>query len=89
MPLAADWMVADAEAVRGWRLEAAAGRPDALAALARAGVRGPDREDHPVLVAPEGLVWVPGVRRLGVGWVDSVTRRYLVVRGRSERKWQR
>lgn len=89
MPLAADWMVADAEAVSGWRLEAAVGRPDALEALARAGVRGPDREDHPVLVAPEGLVWVPGVRRLGVGWVDSATRRYLVVRGRSERRWQR
>jgi tRNA(Ile)-lysidine synthase len=88
MPLAAGWMVADADRLGTLRVEAAAAHPSALELLAGAGVREPDRQGHPVVVAPEGLVWIPGVRRIGIGWADATTRRYLVVRSGTERRWQ-
>lgn len=89
LPLSAGWMVADAEAVGPLRVEPARHHPEALRLLADGGVRAPDRDPHPVMVAAEGLVWVPGVRRLPIGWADPATARYLVVRIRTERKWQR
>lgn len=88
MPLAAGWMVADAERVGRLRIEPAAPYPAALEVLAAAGVRAPDREVHPVVVATAGPVWVPEVRRLPIGWADPSTRRYLVVRARTERRWR-
>lgn len=89
LPLSAGWMVADAEVVGPLRVEPAAHHPDALRLLADGGVRAPDREGHPVVVTSEGVVWIPGVRRVGIGWVDPATARYLVVRSRTERTWQR
>ncbi len=89
MPLAAGWMVADADRVGELRVEAAADHPGVSGDLAGAGVTAGDRPLHPVVVGREGPVWIPGVRRLGSGWVDTSTERYLVVRIRSERTWQR
>lgn len=89
LPLSAGWMVADAQAVGSLRVESAARHPDALRLLADGGVRAPDRDDHPVVVASQEIVWIPGVRRVGIGWVEPATARYLVVRSRTERIWQR
>jgi tRNA(Ile)-lysidine synthase len=89
MPLGASWMVADADTVGDLRVESAHLHPDLSPHLAAAGVAAPDRLIHPVVVGEDGPVWVPYVRRLGSGWVDGATGRYLVVRTRSKRKWQR
>lgn len=89
MPIGAGWMVADADAVGPLQVEASARHPEVLAALASAGVRKPDRPHHPVVVAADGPVWIPGIRRLGIGWADAATRRYLVIRSWTERRWRR
>lgn len=87
MPLSAAWMVADADTVGD--LQVVPARDDYDDVLHKAGVPARDRPSHPVVVSPAGAVWVPGVRRLGVGWVEPATRRYLVVVSGTERRWQR
>ncbi|MFZ0493373.1 MAG: tRNA lysidine(34) synthetase TilS [Acidimicrobiia bacterium] len=47
--------------------------------LAEAGVPAWQRDRWPVVVAEEHVVWVPGVRRADVGWIDASTTRYLWV----------
>ena len=89
MPLGAAWMVADADTVGDLRVEAARLHPGLESLLADAGVAAAERAAHPVVVGGGGPVWVPAVRRLGSGWVDGATRRYLVLRTRPERIWQR
>ncbi len=86
MPLSSGWMVADAERVGPLRVEAAALHPEAVRLLPEA---AGDPGHHPVVVAASGPVWIPGVARLGLGWVDSATDRYLVLRTRIDRTWQR
>lgn len=89
MPLGAAWMVADADTVGDLSVEPGHLHPELTPLLAAAGVAATDRPAHPVVVGEAGPVWVPYVRRLGSGWVDGATGRYLVVRTRSKRKWQR
>lgn len=89
MPLGAAWMVADADTVGDLRVEAARLHPGLESVLGDAGVMAAERPAHPVVVGEAGPVWVPNVRRLGSGWVDGATRRYLVLRTRPERIWQR
>lgn len=89
MPLGAEWMVADRDAVGALSVEPARRHRSALEYLAGAGVPVEDRPHHPVLVGVDGPVWIPYVRRLGSGWADDRTDRYLVVRTRVERTWQR
>lgn len=84
MPLAASWMVADAEASSRWTVEPAHLHAPAMHHLAEASVPAEDRADHPILVADGDPVWIPLVRRLGFGWADAATERYLVVRTRSD-----
>lgn len=89
MPLGAAWMVADADIVG--RLRVGPGSDDHRVAglLADAGVPAEDRPVHPVVMSDRGAVWLPMVRRLDVGWADSSTERYLVVRSRPSRKCHR
>lgn len=89
MPLGAAWMVADADVMVQPQVEPAGEHPAVHELLTVAGVAAADRPGYPVLVADGQVVWVPFVRRLGAGWVDGKTRRYLVVRTRTERTWQR
>ena len=42
------------------------------------------RSSWPLVVASGNVVWVPGVRRAGLGWVSTTTRRYLWVRATVE-----
>ena len=89
MPLAAHWMVADADAVGTLRVEPASRYPEVNDLLSRVGVPAEDRPSHPVVVGETGPVWVPAVRRLGPGWVAGTTQRYLVARSRVDRSWLR
>lgn len=89
MPLAASWMVADAAASARWTMEPAHLHAPALGYLAEAAVPAEDRADHPILVADGEPAWIPLVRRLGFGWADAATERYLVVRTRSNGTCQR
>lgn len=89
MPLGAHWMVGDADVLDDLRVEPCAGRPDLMEQLASAGVPAEDRPPHPVVVTAEGPVWLPGVRRLSLGWVHAATERYLVARTRVDRSWLR
>lgn len=69
----------------GDRIAIAGGHKDVAETLAEAGVAVPDRPVWPVVVGPrEEVLWVPGVRRADLGWVDSATRRYLWVRATRE-----
>lgn len=89
MPLGQGWMVGDADRLGSLSVAPAAGIPAALAALAGAGVGAEDRPGHPVVVAADGPVWVPSVRRLPLGWVDAATKRYLVIHTQTELTWRR
>jgi len=89
MPLAASWMVADAESSGRWTLEPAHLHASVMPFLAEASVPAEDRADHPILVADGDPVWIPLVRRLGSGWADAATERYLVVRTRTDGICQR
>jgi len=61
------------------------GRKDVHAAMAEVGVPAVRRGGWPVIVGDEDeVLWVPGVRRANVGWVDSSTSRYLWVRATRE-----
>lgn len=80
MPLGAGWMAGDADVLGLLRIEAAAGHPEIAHHLAATGIAGPDRPSYPVVVGGRGVVWVPGVRRFPIGWVDDTTDRYLVAR---------
>lgn len=88
MPLGAGWMVADAGIGTDLTVAPASGFPDALRALAKAGVVAPDRGQHPVIVSGDEVVWVPSVRRFPLGWIDAATERYLVIRSQTERTCQ-
>lgn len=89
MPLAASWMVADAESADRWTVEPAHHHASVMPYLAEAAVPAEDRADHPILVADGDPVWIPLVRRLGSGWADAGTERYLVVRTRTDGTCQR
>lgn len=85
MPLGQATMVADADAIGRLRVEPAGGHPAVAAYLAEAGVAAPDRGAHPVVVGPDGPVWIPMVRRLPSGWVGLGTARYLLVQCKLDR----
>ncbi len=89
MPLGSGWMVADADRLQSLSVGGAAGIPEALEALAGAGVGASERPTHPVVVCPDGPVWVPSVRRFPLGWVDATTNRYLVMHTQTELTWRR
>lgn len=82
MPLGAGWMVADGDGVGALTVEPAAVHPQLTKALVGAGVGADERDRFPVVANEEGPVWLPGVQRLGVGWAEADTRRYLIVRMR-------
>ncbi|MFP3915076.1 MAG: ATP-binding protein, partial [Actinomycetota bacterium] len=88
MPLSAAWMVADADEAASLMVEPAGRHPETARILAKAGVGRDDRGRHPVVVGARGPIWIPGVRRLGTGWADAGTRRYLVIRSWTERSWR-
>ncbi|NOY54629.1 MAG: tRNA lysidine(34) synthetase TilS [Actinobacteria bacterium] len=69
----------------GDRIVIAGGHKDVAETLTEAGVPVSERPVWPVIVGPqEQVLWVPGVRRADLGWVDSATRRYLWVRATRE-----
>jgi tRNA(Ile)-lysidine synthase len=53
-------------------------------AFAEAGIPREERLRRPVVSSPQGVLWMPGVRRADLGWVDSTTTRYLWVRATRE-----
>ncbi|CAN5859204.1 hypothetical protein BH23ACT5_BH23ACT5_11370 [soil metagenome] len=79
MPLGSGWMVADADRVGPLRVEAVIDHPEAARHMSGA-VTEPGL--HPVVMSESGPVWIPGVIRFGLGWVDAATDRYLVLRTR-------
>ncbi|HDL49801.1 MAG TPA: hypothetical protein ENH33_07590, partial [Actinobacteria bacterium] len=69
----------------GDRIAIAGGHKGVAEVLAEAGIAVCDRPVWPVVVgSQEQILWVPGVRRADLGWVDSDTRRYLWVRATRE-----
>lgn len=88
MPIGAAWMVADSDVVVDPTIEAADNVEGALDVLARSGVPVGSRRGYPVLTSGGRPLWIPGVRRLPFGWVDSSTDRYLVVLSKAVRRWQ-
>lgn len=87
MPLGAWWMVADAEVVERPVIISAENSEAAMDVLRRSGVPSSRRGGHPVLVSGDRPIWVPGVKRLPFGWVDSSTGHYLVVLSEAVRTW--
>jgi len=52
--------------------------------LAEAGIPPWRRNRWPIMATGEQVIWVPGVRRASVGWIDTTTTRYLWVRATRE-----
>jgi tRNA(Ile)-lysidine synthase len=86
-PLGAHWMVGDADALPDLRIEPAGSHPELAGHLSDAGVVAAARPVHPVIVSAGRAVWLPGVRRMSVGWVEATTERYLVARITVDRSW--
>lgn len=63
------------------------GHKSAADACQEAGIPSERRRRHPVVVAGDELVWIPGVRRGRLGWVSGATRRYLCVDSIEEGTW--
>jgi tRNA(Ile)-lysidine synthase len=60
------------------------GHKSVAVSLSEARVSPRKRSSWPVMVAGADVVWVPGVRRADLGWVDAATKRYLWVRATRE-----
>jgi tRNA(Ile)-lysidine synthase len=65
----------------------ARGHKRVMDALAEAGVPADARDSHPVVLAADKVVWIPGVRR--AGWAVEPEGRYLCAVATEEAQWQR
>jgi tRNA(Ile)-lysidine synthase len=74
-------------ATRGDVIPIGRGHKTVMDALAEAGIPADIRTSHPVVLAGDKVVWIPGVRR--AGWAVKPEGRYLCAVATEEAHWQR